>query len=405
MIYGKLHDVEAMDLRSLGLTFLLLRRATAEAQNGRFDRDHQHVDRQYTEADYEIMIGLPRICLDLVDTGIRARTQVVGSLPRKAVPEAQSSSPTAPRPTIQDSGPLRVFLMAAIIGLFTSPLDSAVPERPPIEVQAPVVLYDGKTVRDLSRFYTWLGVKAYEDPNRVFTVVDLIDSAPAIRLSGEDWGGIVTRESYSRYRLVAEFRWGSVTWRPRLNLARKSGILLHCQGADGNFKPTFDSPWITSIEFEIFDGRTGDAVLVPGYRSRGDTERILPRATMRALPGDNHWNPNGTPREFVSGQSRLHWFGKDPDWKDVLGFRGRRDIEKPSGEWNRLEAIVDGGNMAFLVNGVRVMELTNCSVTHGRILFQSESAEIFFRRIELHPLDDHVNRPVPRSIDPKTVSE
>jgi hypothetical protein len=279
------------------------------------------------------------------------------------------------------------FLLAFVLGaLVAAPLAAIEPSGPPIAVEETIVLYDGKTVNDLSKFYTWLEGHAFEDPNKVFTVVDRIDGAPAIRVSGKEWGGMVTPKSYSRYRLVAEYRWGLVTWEPRLNLARKSGILLHCQGDDGNFKPTFDSPWITSIEFEIFDGRTGDAVLVPGYASRGSSERIFPRATMRALPESNYWNPQGTPREFVAGKSRLHWFAKDPEWKDVPGFRGKNDIEKPSGEWNVLEAIVDGGNIAYFVNGSKVMELTDCSLTHGRILFQSESAEIYFRRIELHPL-------------------
>jgi hypothetical protein len=283
---------------------------------------------------------------------------------------------------------LHSFLALATILLAAGPLASAVAEGPPIAVTETVVLYDGKAVNDLSKFYTWLGGHALEDPNRMFTVVDCIDGAPAIRVSGQEWGGLVTRNAYSRYRLVAEFRWGNVTWAPRLNLARKSGILLHCQGADGNFKPAFDSPWLTSIEFEIFDGRTGDAVLVPGYTSRGGSDRVFPRATMLALPESNYWNPAGIPREFVAGKGRLHWFGKDPEWKDVQGFRGKNDVEKPSGEWNTLEAIVDGGNLTYFVNGTKVMELTGCSLTHGRILFQSESAEIFFRRIELHPLKE-----------------
>jgi len=281
--------------------------------------------------------------------------------------------------------PHHALFSVVFFWLATSPLAAATPESEPVAVKKAVILYDGKTVNDLSGFYTWWGAGGHEDPNRVATIVDQIDGGPAIRLSGQDWGGLVTRASFSRYRLVAEWRWGSVTWDPRKNLARKSGILIHCQGADGSFKPTFDSPWITSIEFEIFEGRTGDAVLVPGYRTLNGTDRIFPRATMRTLPGNNLWNSQGAPREIVAGQGRLHWFGKDPDWKDVLGFRGRNDIEKPPGEWNLMEAIVDGGDLTFLVNGVKVMELTNCSLTHGRLLFQSESAEIFFRRITLNP--------------------
>lgn len=279
---------------------------------------------------------------------------------------------------------LFLLYMGSILALGAQP--SADVEDFPIEVRSPIVLYDGRNVKDLSRFQVWLGPRAHADPKRVFTVVDQIDGSAAIRVSGEEWGGIVTPDAYRSYRLVVEFRWGNVTWEPRRTIARKSGILLHCQGPDGNFKPTFDSPWMTSVEFEIFDGRTGDAVLVPGYPSGDPALRYFPRATMRVLRGDNHWNSEGSPREFQAGQSRLHWFGKDPDWKDVVGFRGRNDIEKPSGEWNLLEASVDGGDLTYYVNGVKVMELTNCSLTKGRIMFQSESAEIFFRRIELHPL-------------------
>ena len=280
------------------------------------------------------------------------------------------------------------FLLALTTSLLASaPLNSAVPEVMPITVEKTIVLYDGKTVNDLTKYYTWLGPLEHEDPNRVFTIVEQIDGAPAIRISGEDWGGIETREQYSRFKLVAEFRWGAVTWGKRKAMARNSGILIHCQGVDGNFESTFDSPWLTSIEYEILEGRMGDAILVPGYRNKGDAERIFPLAMMRALPGDYHWNPEGALREFpAGGKSKLHWIGEDPDWKDVLGFRGRNDIDKPLGGWNLVEAIVDGGNLTYFFNGVKVMEVTNCSLTFGRILFQSEGAEIFFRRIELHPL-------------------
>ena len=68
-----------------------------------------------------------------------------------------------------------------------------------------IQLFDGKS---LAPFYTWLVDSHREDPLRVFTVVDQVDGAPAIRISGERWGGLVTRETYRDYRLVVEFRWG-----------------------------------------------------------------------------------------------------------------------------------------------------------------------------------------------------
>src|SRR5512141_1698696 len=67
------------------------------------------------------------------------------------------------------------------------------------------VLFNG---RDLTNFYTWLVDSKYNDPDRVFSVVDQVDGAPAIRVSGQHWGAFITREEFSNYRLVAEFRWG-----------------------------------------------------------------------------------------------------------------------------------------------------------------------------------------------------
>ena len=63
-----------------------------------------------------------------------------------------------------------------------------------------------------------------------------------------------------------------------------------------------------------------------------------------------------------------------------------KDAEKPRGEWNTIEVVCDGDKITHIVNGVVVNEGTDASVTRGRILLQSEGAEIFFRKVELTPL-------------------
>jgi len=256
---------------------------------------------------------------------------------------------------------------------------------PPITPDKPIILFDGKSVKDLSRFYTWLGEHAYKDPNCVFTVAEQVDGAPAIRISGQDFGGIVSRDSFSHYKLMVEFRWGALTWGARKERARNSGILLHCQGSDGNRAANMRGPWIVSVEYEILEGRTGDVILVSGYRAENG-ERWLPRAKMRATPGDNYWNPQGELQEFAAGGRHLHWFGRDRNLKDVLGFRGPQEVEKPTGQWNLVEVVVDGGHFIHYLNGVKVLELTEATLDHGRLLFQSEGAEVFYRRIEVQPL-------------------
>ncbi|MEK7862502.1 MAG: hypothetical protein AAB295_04475, partial [Chloroflexota bacterium] len=45
-------------------------------------------------------------------------------------------------------------------------------------------LYPDFNGKDLTNFYTWLVDHKHQDPDRVFTVVDQIDGAPAIRSSG-----------------------------------------------------------------------------------------------------------------------------------------------------------------------------------------------------------------------------
>jgi len=70
----------------------------------------------------------------------------------------------------------------------------------------------------------------------------------------------------------------------------------------------------------------------------------------------------------------------------VKGFRGQRDVESPAGKWTRIEVICDRGNITTLVNGQVVNVGTGSSLRKGKLLFQSEGAEIFYRRIELTPL-------------------
>lgn len=245
-----------------------------------------------------------------------------------------------------------------------------------------VRLFNG---RDLSNFYSWLVDHKFNDPNHVFSVVDQIDAAPAIRISGQDWGGLITKQRYANYRLIVEFRWGLLTWASRKDKSKDSGVLVHCQGPDGNYRPDFNGPWMRSIEFQIIQGGVGDIILVAGYEKDG--QRIVPTLASTVRPGRGSeivYDPAGTLRELSGG--RINWYGRDPDWSDKLGFRGREDVESPEGQWTRLEAICDGSTITQIVNGKVVNKGTKSSLAEGKILLQSEGAEIYFRRVDLEPL-------------------
>jgi hypothetical protein len=272
--------------------------------------------------------------------------------------------------------------LAALLTLCVIAVPAGSSAQTAIQPDKVIQLFDG---RSLDGFYTWLVDSHREDPLRVFTVVDQVDGAPAIRISGEKWGGIVTRESYRDYRLVVEFRWGLLTWGQRRNATRDSGVLVHGQGADGNTGRDFNGPWMRSIEAQIIEGGVGDIILVAGFEADGT--RITPRITARAgkdRDGEPVFDPAGDAREFESG--RINWYGRDVDWQDKLGFRGKDDVESPYGQWTRLEVIAQGDRLTYLVNGKVVNEGVRSSLTEGKILIQSEGAEIFFRRIDLEPL-------------------
>jgi hypothetical protein len=230
-----------------------------------------------------------------------------------------------------------------------------------------IELFNGK---DLTNFYTWLKPHGKNsDPNKVFTV-----EKGMIHISGQEFGGLTTEKEYEDYRLLAEFKWGEKTWAPRANAARDSGILIHCVGADG----AVGGVWMQSIEYQLIEGGTGDILLVRGKGMVSLTAPVTKRGKATV------YDPKATPQKLSGG--RIDWWGRAPEWKDVKGFRGKEDVEKPLGEWNTIECICAGGNLTYLLNGTVVNGGTDAEPRRGKLLFQSEGAELYFRRIELLPL-------------------
>ena len=71
----------------------------------------------------------------------------------------------------------------------------------------------------------------------------------------------------------------------------------------------------------------------------------------------------------------------------MTGYRDPNgEIEKPHGEWNIVEFVVQGGNVKQYLNGKLVNEGSNAYPASGKILIQSEGAEVYFRDITLYPL-------------------
>lgn len=202
-----------------------------------------------------------------------------------------------------------------------------------------------------------------------------------LHISGRGYGYVATKESFRDYRLVLEFKWGEKTWGQRENKARDNGILLHGHGPHGAYSGT----WMASVECQIIEGGVGD-ILVLSPKLPDGSELTTSVTSELTLDRDQEkvWTP-GAPREVVT-KGRINWAKRDVVWVDRKGFRGRDDVEKPAGEWNHLEVIARGDTLRYLLNGVTVNEAFDVKPNEGRVLLQTEGAEMFVRRYELLPL-------------------
>jgi hypothetical protein len=248
-----------------------------------------------------------------------------------------------------------------------------------------VSLFNGT---NLAGWHSWLVDSRFDDPRGVFSA-----SNGAIRISGDGLGYLGTTNTFRDYMLALEFRWGARNshWGDRIGKARDSGVFLHATGPDGN-SADGRGAFMAAIECNLFQGATGDFLLIRGTNSAG--ELIAPRVSFLGSSktdrdGFRWFDPSGAPHK-LERWGRVNWRNKASDWRDELDFRGTRDVERPG--WNELEIKCAGARISVRLNGTLVNEALDVAPASGRILLQCEGSEIFFRRIELRPLPPESNR-------------
>lgn len=214
-----------------------------------------------------------------------------------------------------------------------------------------VVLFDGGSRDSFDSFLKTKGLN--NDPDHVFTFENGV-----IHVSGTEFGYLITKLEFANYYLRAEFKWGEATHPPREGMARDSGILYHIQGPQ--------KVWPTSIEYQICEGQTGDFYMTDG-------------AALTGTDGKRETGP-------ADSAARIKRIGEGP-WQNVTGYRDpASEIEKPHGEWNVVEIVVRGENVMHFLNGKLVNEGSKAYPSSGKILIQSEGAEVYFRDIKLYSL-------------------
>jgi hypothetical protein len=198
-------------------------------------------------------------------------------------------------------------------------------------------LFNGK---NLEGWYSFLSTKGKNnDPEKVFTVEDGL-----LHISGKEFGYICTEKTFRNFHLAAEFKWGVKKYPPRDadTVRRDNGI---CYYVPLNAK---DTVWPKSIECQIQEGDTGDFWLIGGTTVKIDGVRTRPDSYTRA--------------------------------------KKKIDAELPTGQWNRVEIMANNGKITYIVNGKVVNEGEDPSLNEGKIIIQSEGAEIYYRKIEIAEL-------------------
>jgi hypothetical protein len=182
-----------------------------------------------------------------------------------------------------------------------------------------------------------------------------------------------TRGTYTDYVLHIEYRWGDRKFAPRMNRLKDAGLVFHIYE---------DAPqsWPHGIECQIEDKDVADLWLIS---SRADV--TVKDAAQRPNPDPLQ---DGQPAYAPDGQKRT--FG---DHGKYVRVRHAANLEHPG--WNSVDVVVRGDSAVYLVNGHPDMRVTGMKkwtgdgwapLTEGKILFQAEFAEIWYRNIKIRPV-------------------
>ncbi len=227
---------------------------------------------------------------------------------------------------------------------------------------------------------TWENIESQDpvglnnDSLGVFSIVNLNEES-VLRISGQTWGGIFTKNDFSNFHLQLQFKWGEKKWFPRGKATdkRDSGLLYYGIGKNGED----DLFWLKSQEFQIQEGDCGDFWGVGGtlvdVRAEMDKDSLY------------FYSPRGELLSFGSSSKYGRTCKKNPN------------AENPTGQWNTIDLYCFDGTSIHMVNGVVTMILHNSRylskegevipLSSGKIELQSESAEIYYKDIRIKPIN------------------
>lgn len=190
-----------------------------------------------------------------------------------------------------------------------------------------------------------------------------------------------TRTDYSDYVLHLEYKWGGKKFAPRMARLRDAGIIFHSY-------QDVEHSWPRGIECQIEEGDVGDLWLISAQADVATKPSVYQPYPDPLQNGSAYFDPDG----------RAQTYG---DRGRYVRVRHSAEFEHPG--WNRVDVIVRGDSAIYLVNGQINMRISHMKkwdpssgqwvrLDRGKILFQAEYAEVYYRNIKIRPV---------RETDPK----
>jgi hypothetical protein len=183
-----------------------------------------------------------------------------------------------------------------------------------------------------------------------------------------------TRDEHSNYVLHIEYKWGGKKFAPRMQRLKDAGLVFHTY-------ENVENSWPHGIECQIEESDVGDLWIISAQADVA-TKTALYKPSPDPLQ-------NGAPYYAPDGQVATHG-----DRNKYVRIRHSAEVEKPG--WNSVEVVVRGDSAVYLVNGQVAMRIAKMKkwdsatngwlrLDRGKILFQAEFAEVFYRNIKIRP--------------------
>ena len=178
-------------------------------------------------------------------------------------------------------------------------------------------------------------------------------------------GLFYTKKKYSKYILRFQYKWGHKITNNFKRWQYDAGVYYHV---------TNDEVWPTGIEYQVRYDQT---------KSRNHTGDLIRPTGVKydwySTPdGKTYLNPNdGGKLEAADSKNWLHYAAPTQNYNAL------------NDKWNECELIVMGGKYSIhKLNGEIVNMAFNMNPSEGIIGFQSETAEIYYKNIEIKEFDE-----------------